>query len=137
MLKNYMEVVSVSEFLKAWDGKRGKMGNVKIQTTNSNIAKGQLDKAINTSLVKQVYQYDNKAFNKIMNELGGFHIQHKLTEILFYKENGNYYISSLNKKTQAMVIYPLDNEVDKETDKAIEIPLKNLQELIFNAEIYR
>ena len=132
-----MEVVKVSEFLKAWDGKRGKMGSVKIQTTNSNITKGQLDKAINTSLVKQVYQYDNKAFNKIMNELGGFHIQHKLTEILFYKEDGKYYISSLNKKTQAMVIYPLDNEVDKETDKAIEIPLKNLQELIFNAKIYR
>ena len=99
MVKNYIDVVTVSEFLKAWNGKRGKMDGVKIQTTNSNIAKGQLDKAINTSLVKQVYQYDNKAFNKIMNELGGFHIQHKLTEILFYKENGSYYISSLNKKT--------------------------------------
>lgn len=136
MLTSYRQVLNESSFLNGWNGKKERYQGIKMDTTNATIRKRDLDKAINTSLVKQVYQYDNNTFHKIMDN-GGFHIQHRLTEILFYKEDDNYYISSMNKKTEEMTIYPLDNDIDSETDKSIEIPLRNLQELIFDAVVYR
>lgn len=126
----YNDIVEHSQFLQAWDGLKGfKYEGVRIATSNRYIASKDLTQAINTSVVKQVYLYDNNLFKKLVKN--GFHIKHRLSTILFYKDKNGYYLASENKKTKEITVYEInENTILNESDIAIQVPLLNLIKML-------
>lgn len=129
-MNNYSQAINEVGFLQEWNGKKGfRYNGIRVQTSNGAIAKGDFTKAINTPLVKQLYQYANEDFERLVKK--GFIIKHKLTTILFYKENENYILASENVKTKEITAYVVsDKTVIKETDKALAIPLQELNAIL-------